>query len=377
MEDIAQMKVLHIISAPAAGGAEIYVKDLAKALARQGVDIHIGFLNHASDVGRNPDFEKSFLSELDRAGIGYFFIGHASRKNPWLGAWRVWRFVKSNGIDIYHSHLGHGVYFSCLLKTPRIYTHHSNKARFNKLNYYLFNRIVTAYIGISAHCASNLRTFTGRSVTTIRNGADPEKIIKRTAQPRITPARLVFLSIGRIQPQKNYGLLVEAVSRLPSDLKNRISFRIAGEGPRQDVHQLRTLIRSKGLEQQIQLLGNRSDIPALLASADVFVMSSAWEGLPIALIESALAGLPCVVTDVGGCSEVVRTCRNGILVEPDDPQALADAITRIARHPELRREYSDNAARHSGVFNIETACTEHLNLYRSLMAPEPVHDLAS
>ena len=75
---------------------------------------------------------------------------------------------------------------------------------------------------------------------------------------------------------------------------------------------LETKIVMEGLERTIQLLGNRNDVPALLAHSQLFLMSSAYEGLPIALIEATMSGLPCVVTNVGGCREIIEKCQNGV-----------------------------------------------------------------
>ncbi|WP_228278533.1 hypothetical protein [Acinetobacter indicus] len=79
------MNILHIISAPASGGAEVYVKDLASCLACQGHNLHIAFLSNASDVGRNPVYEENFLNDLKSSGVNIYIIGNETRKKPWLG----------------------------------------------------------------------------------------------------------------------------------------------------------------------------------------------------------------------------------------------------------------------------------------------------
>ena len=133
------MKILHVISAPAAGGVEVYIKDLAKAMTKNGHVVHIGFLDHAEDLGRSVEFEKNFLNELRVSGIQYFFIGHEARRFPWLGMIRVRRYVEQSEIEIYHAHLTYGIAFGAFVSVPRIYTHHSYKMRVSRTFFFLLD----------------------------------------------------------------------------------------------------------------------------------------------------------------------------------------------------------------------------------------------
>lgn len=355
------MKILHIISSPAAGGAEVYVKDLTKSLAKKNHEVHIGFLNNAKDIGRNSDYEKKFIKELEENNIKYFFIGYETRKKPWLGIWRTLKYVRKNNIDIYHTHLAFGIIFSLFIKKPVFYTHHTSKPLFNKLTYHIFNQLVSSYIGISKICSENLRKYTGKKVTTILNGVDTKKILyKKHNKNNHLSIRLI--SVGRFHPQKNYPLLIEAIENLPEKTKSIIHLRIAGEGS--DKEKISKLIKEKKLDGKIELLGNRNDIPELLNTSDIFVMSSDVEGLPIALIEATLTGLPCIVTDVGGCSEVINLCQNGIIVPPKNSAALTEAINKLVTKNELLNQLSTNALNNSNIFSIESACQAHIEVYQ-------------
>jgi glycosyltransferase involved in cell wall biosynthesis len=174
------------------------------------------------------------------------------------------------------------------------------------------------------------------------------------------------VAVGAITKQKNYNLLVSAVACIPASVRSRLTISIAGEGSQVETENLVKTIAEAGLDGSMELLGNVDDIPALLDRSHLFVMSSAWEGLPIALIEAASAGLPCIVTDVGGCREVIDTCSNGLVVAPGNVQALADAIESLVREPSKLTEYSDNALTHASEFSIERACEEHLALYEEV-----------
>lgn len=107
---------------------------------------------------------------------------------------------------------------------------------------------------------------------------------------------------------------------------------LVGEGPlRTELEGLRAEL---GLsEEQVRFLGKRTDVSDLMSAADAYLMSSAWEGLPLVLIEAAAASLPIVATDVGGNSEILTDGLNGYLVDADDPDALARAMARMEALP--------------------------------------------
>lgn len=361
------MKILHVISSPAAGGAEIYIKDLAKELVAQGHEVHIGFLECAEDIGRSADFEKEFLSELENAGVGYFFIGHIARTLPSIGASRVKKYVRRNKIEIYHSHLIYGVCFGVLLKIPRVYTHHNAIMRVSRPVFMFLGMAIDHLVGISIICSAALMSHSGRPVTTILNGVDRRKFSGNSLTARRPKLPVRCISVGRICEQKNLHLLVDAIALLAEHDRSSIVVEIAGEGSTADTDALRTYITKKEMDHTIRLLGNVGDIPGLMARSDLLLMSSAFEGLPIVLIEAAMSGLPCVVTDAGGCREVIETCQNGVVVELGNAKMLASAISGVVRDPTLLAQYSINALEKSSLFSIEKAAIAHLAAYEKMM----------
>jgi glycosyltransferase involved in cell wall biosynthesis len=360
------VRILHLISSPSAGGAEVYVKDLAKEMVRLGHQLFIGFVNRSGDIGRDEEYESRFFRELELAGIPYFVVGYECRRNPLLGAVRVRRFCAAHGIEIYHSHLHYALAFGALLRVPHVHTHHNIIPDAWPPMYKLFNLLVDTYIGISVICAEALSNFGGRPVTVIFNAVDASKL--KQAQLPDSPAarRLECISVGRIQEQKNFALLVEAIALLPAEIRDSLHVSIAGEGPPADVSALKLSIRRAGLDETITLLGNRDDVPDLLARSQLFLLSSAWEGLPISLLEASVTGLPFIATDVGGCREIAAKCRNGIIVSPGDPRTMASAIEKLVLDRGMLRELAQNARTNSAHFGIQRAAEEHLGLYARL-----------
>ena len=356
-----------MISSPSAGGAEVLIKDLARELVSGGLDIHIGFIERAEDIGRSVEYQKQFLRELDDAGVKYFFVGHASRWFPLLGAMRVRAYIQSNKIEIYHSHLTYGILFGALTAVRRVYTHHSVKMRVPKVAFRFLTGFLDQLVGISAVCSDALSEYSERDVETIFNGVDPNRIERARPSSRHRGASVRCVCVGRICQQKNFELLVNSIALLQPANLAQISVEIAGEGSIEDTSRLESNIADAGLNAKIQLLGNVQDVPKLLARCDLFLMTSAVEGLPIVLIEAAMSGLPCVTTDAGGCREIVETCENGIVVELDNPQEFAEAIEEIIDNSQEFTRYSNNALENSKEFSIANTASAHIELYERLL----------
>ena len=359
------LSVMHVISAPAAGGAETYVKQLAIELKRQGLQPIIAFIGHASDHGRSSEFEREFLSELETNKIEYVFIGDVSRKNPLLGAIRVRRYCRLKGVRLYHSHLTIAIIFGAFLSIPRLHTHHNSVTRLPGWVYKCLNPLVEQYVAISESCVSYIKRSTRRNIAVIRNGIDVSRFTPRVRRP-VSGSVIDCICVGRIVAQKNYELLVSSIPLLPQRLGDQLRISIAGEGPAGVVGSLQKQIEQLGLSDRIKLLGNRLDVAELLDRSDLFLMSSAWEGLPIALLEATASGLPFIATDVGGCREVAELCGNGIVVSPALPQALANALAELMTDDERFMNLSEAAVRNAHKLSIEQSAREHRILYTQL-----------
>lgn len=360
------MNILHIISSPASGGAEVYVKDLAISLSSQGHNLHIAFLSNASDIGRSIVYEDDFLNDLKLSGINTYIIGNETRKKPWLGMLRIKQYISEHNIDICHTHLAFGILFTALSSVPVIYTHHSMEPRWGKFLYQIFNRLVDEYVGISNKCAQALQSYTMRNINTIPNAVSEERFIgyKRV---RIPNDIINIVMVGRITVQKDYMNMLRALNLLDEKLRAKLRVRVAGEGEINYKNQLLEYINKNNLNEVVEFVGVKTNIPKFLYEADIFLMSSAWEGLPIALTEAAVSGLPCIVTDVGGCIEIIENSKNGIVVSPKNPQALADAICKLISDPKLIEEYSKNAIKNSVQYSISKAAQLHLDLYSNML----------
>jgi glycosyltransferase involved in cell wall biosynthesis len=201
----------------------------------------------------------------------------------------------------------------------------------------LISRCLHRHVAVSRHVAGRLHDRLGvaaAKITVIPNAVEPRAPTQRDdalrARLGVRGDRALALTVARLEEQKGITHLLDAAAMLPD-----VVFAIAGEGPERDG--LVAKAASLGLSERVHWLGHRDDVPALLAAADLFVLPSLNEGLPLAAMEAMLAGVPIVATDAGGTGEVVRAGVTGMLVPPGDPRALADAIRALRDDPERAR----------------------------------------
>lgn len=199
---------------------------------------------------------------------------------------------------------------------------------------------------------------------TLHNGIDTERFSFAGPNPH-GPAVIV----ARLCEDKDLATLLHAVSRV---VPHAPDFRLAlaGDGPLREG--LQELARTLGIADHVQFLGAVRDVPALLKSARLFVLSSVSEGVPLTLLEAMATGLPTIATRVGGIPEVVVEDVTSVLVRPRDPQALADALLRLYRDPDLGRTIGAAARQHvEDHFDIRTMVQHYEQLYLSTCGQPP------
>jgi glycosyltransferase involved in cell wall biosynthesis len=161
------------------------------------------------------------------------------------------------------------------------------------------------------------------------------------AELGLDPDELMVLQVARLDPLKDHATAIAAMAHLRHRCP-RARLVLAGEGPRRGL--VEGLVSEHGLQDRVRLLGLRKDVPRLMAAADVFLLSSVSEGIPLTLIEAMAAGLPVVSTDVGGVAEVVSPGDTGLLAPAGDGAALADHVLALAGSPDLRAEMGRRGA---------------------------------
>jgi glycosyltransferase involved in cell wall biosynthesis len=256
---------------------------------------------------------------------------------------------KRERVDIVHCHnigaLFYGSIGSKLARTSgTLYTAHGvySANRLGKLRfarYMPIDRVVTVSEDAREAMLSSGH-FDPDAVQTLPNGIDIDlfnmdvdrhALKEELGLPEGVP---VFGIVARLSWEKEHKTLLDAMAMLSSEIASSILV-VVGDGPiRAELEQHAV---DAGVADRVYFLGERRDVPKLLQVFDVFVLSSRLEGLSLTLLEAAAAGLPIVATNVGGNSEVVVDGNTGFIVEPGDPGALAEAMSKVGSDPELAR----------------------------------------
>ena len=199
-----------------------------------------------------------------------------------------------------------------------------------------------------------------RRLSTIHNGIVG---LPASTPAQRAPAPLTFIAVGRLDPIKNHRMMLNAFAELARQQPAAV-LRIVGDGPCRAA--LQAQAAELGLQQRVLFDGFRDDIPAVLAQADVFLMSSHYEGISIALLEAMRAGLPAVATRVGGIPETVLDQQSGLLVADDDAAGFAQAMRTLAADAALRHRLGAAAlAYQQAEFSLDRMVQSYEALYQS------------
>jgi glycosyltransferase involved in cell wall biosynthesis len=333
------------------GGSERVGVDLALEFKRRGYLV-LCFAFHDSHGPMRAELENAGVRCLD---MNYEKCEGVLRRVIYLG--KFWRMLRRERIRALHVH-HHGALILCgiaarLAGVDRVVmTEHGlqalrerPQARRLTVRYGRYATDITVVEPEQAEYFHRVLGFPVEKLHCVANGvrlpARTEAQVERMReQLDIAPGVFTFLSVGRLDPVKDLGTLLDAFAALPADVSSRSRLYLVGEGAERT--RLEARHSALKLGDRAIFLGARNDVPELLMAADAFVMSSKSEGLPMVLLEAMAAGVPCVATAVGGIPNLLGGDR-GVSVPAQDSRALAAAMATIARSPELRERLAANA----------------------------------
>lgn len=252
------------------------------------------------------------------------------------------------------------------LVKPKNYVHH--------LLYRLASRLVDGFIAVSDEVRTTMIEIIGPiqgRIVVMRNGVDVEryrrsvdKTLVRSQLGLGADARLIAM-VGTLKEVKGHHYMVEAMTSIVPQHPD-VHALFIGDGPLK--RELQAQIEKVSLDRHIHFLGNRSDVPELLAASDFFALPSLWEGLSMALLEAMTTGLPIVASEVSGTVGAITPNETGLLVPPGDSQQLAEAIEQLLTNPKQAQAMGAAARRLVETeFSAQKQADEHLALYYRLL----------
>ncbi|MBZ0159114.1 glycosyltransferase [Candidatus Methylomirabilis sp.] len=354
-EDKAPNKitVLQLISGLGVGGAERVVMELAGRLTHHSCNSFVVALNNDCRLMKqysNVDFQ---------------VISIGMRKNPWAFikvAAALITIVRREKVSLIHAHMFHALCLAsiCKITLPRlklVFTSHNTKG-FSWLRRMLIGmtkalRDVDVLFMAGQHCEMNA----SRTII-IPNGVQVR--LAKAANMSGINTRRVLLFVGRLEPLKDPIALIRAFAAMR---QKNCELWMAGDGfLRPEVERE---VETLGINDRVRLLGIRHDVPQLLERVDCFVMSSRWEGLPMAILEAGAAALPVVAPPVGAIPMLLDdNC--GYLVDVPELQSALDAVMDDYADATRRGKRLRNKILNK--FSLDQICRAHADLYRSLVS---------
>lgn len=359
------MKVLQIIDSLATGGAEKLILDSVPLYRKQAVDMDVLVLKDA-----NYPFMKK-LKENSSCKI--FILGSGSVYNP-VYIFKIAKILPQ--YDIAHVHLFPAQYWAVLAKvwskakTKLIFTEHntSNRRIQNKflglIDRYFYRKF-DKIVAISSEIRGVLKSHTKQSdnkFQVIHNGVDIKDILSAQKLKKTSIGFLekdfVLIQVSSFRQPKDQFTLIKALIHLPDNIK----LLLVGEG--QNLKSCKDLANKLNLINRVIFLGLRSDVPQLLKTADVVVLSSHYEGMSLSSIEGMVSGRPFIASDVPGLREIVKGA--GILFEKGNDEALANEIKKLSSDQNLYRKTVEDCLSRAKAFDISKMVLSYVSLYKDV-----------
>lgn len=357
------MRVLHVITSLYTGGAETLVVNLMPRLSALGQEVGLVVFNGE----RTPLMDRL---EKECSDCKVYRLGK-SFYNPWYII-KLIRIMQK--YDIVHTHNSSPQLFAAIAnlfcRKRLVTTEHNtyNRKRGNRWLSMIDRWMYTRYdrvICISNQAEENLRKYLNRDIsnkshiTTIFNGVDIQAINYAKSIESMKTNKFIVVMVAAFRPQKDQRTLVRAIKRLPKSLYEAW---LVGDG--ECIEDIRGYVDSLGLSDRVRFLGIRTDIPQILKTADVIVMSTHYEGMSLSNIEGMAAGKPFVASDVEGIHEVTEGY--GILFPHGDDRALAEIIQQLYDDKSYYQQVANKCYERAKQFDISKMVMKYMKVYLSL-----------
>jgi len=358
------------------GGMERVVVHLAKGLAVRNIPVLVLCLQN----------EGMLASEFKGTSVQLVALNSFSGKD-FSAVWRLRKVLaqfKPSAINLHdYASLPYAVAANMLsARGPILFTAHGLLYEgFEKLKArnHFFAKFISAFSAVSEKVADRHREYLEwlRPIEVIANGVplqttDNEDRRSIRIELGCKAETVLFLGVGNPRPEKGFEDLIDAVALLKEQLGTEQSFQVAVAGTLTDsdyCHILLDRVEERRIADCFTFLGFRQDTAALYAAADVFVLSSRSEGLPMVILEAMMAGLPVVSTRVGGIPDAVGD--HALLVDPAQPEQLAAAMGQLMNEPAWAKRLGIEGKKYvQQRFGVDRMVDEYVGWYRRVLSAE-------
>ena len=335
---MSRIGVMHVTDTLDAGGAERMAVNIVNLLRRDR------YAAHLCTTRREGELASLVTKDVRRLALA------RKRRFDVAALQRMIAYIRENEIQILHAH-GTSLFVAALASVfppyPAVVWHdHYGRYKFDDRPAWLYRlaaKRISAVIAVNqqlAEWALQRLHLPRQRVRFIPNFVcQTEVALLLPDLPGQRGSRIAC--VANFRPQKDHLNLVRAMARVVSHEPGAHLLLMGGTGDQAYLKRVREEITKHDLDQHISVLGQRSDVPEILRACDIGVLSSASEGLPLALLEYGMARLPAVATNVGQCPEALNYGRAGLLVAPGDTSELAESLLALMRSPTKRIELAD------------------------------------
>jgi glycosyltransferase involved in cell wall biosynthesis len=363
------MKVLNIINSLATGGAEKLLIETIPLYLKNEIVVDLLVLDGS---------EYPFMKQLHKySNVNIYALGVKCIYNP-INTVKIIPYLKK--YDIVHVHLFPSLYWVALAKIlslssiTLIFTEHSTSNRriqnkictlVERFVYRLYDRVVC----ISPQVRDVLLQHLGRNedeLIIIENGVNllrfqsSNDLSRPKLSNNIYESDILLIMVAGFRIQKDHETLLKSLVLLD----NKIKLLLVGDGERKQ--EIEQSISLKGLSERVFLLGVRMDIPQLIKTCDIAILSSYWEGFGLVAVEGMASGKPFIASDVPGLREVVQGA--GVLFPQGNEKILADEIMKLINNKQYYNEVSEKCIKRAAQYDINVMVNKTIELYKSIMA---------
>lgn len=368
MAAIVPKRIVFVITTLGMGGAETQLVRLAAGLKGRGWQVSVVSLIPLEYIAK----------DLEQAQIPAISLNMKPGSPDPRAVLALARYLRQQRPQIVHTHMVHA---NLLGRVARLFApvpvlistaHNVNEgSRWREIAYRLTDPMcdlttqvsqagLERYVDVGVVPKDKIR-FVPNGINSLEFSPNPQLRVRLRGELG-WEEQFIWLAVGRFAEAKDYPNMMQAFARVYA-LRPEARLMIAGLG--EQMKAIQQLAQTLGIDQAVRFLGLRKDVAALMNAADGYVMSSAWEGLPMVLLEAASTGLPIVATDVGGNREVVQEGQTGYLVPPGNAEYLGAAMLRLMALSEMQRQSMGEAARASVEqrYSLESVLSQWETIY--------------